>query len=84
MTVETIDTAPRAVAAATLAERHWRMAAIALLSVRLIQGFIYWGGGSRRFIYGPEKLNPDAPSCQPLETWNTETLARLPADAVPQ
>ncbi len=38
------------------------MAAIALLSVRFIQGFIYWGGGSRRFIYGPEKLNPDAPT----------------------
>jgi hypothetical protein len=30
----TVDTAPRADAAATLAERHWRMAAIALLSVR--------------------------------------------------
>src|ERR1700758_4376642 len=62
MTVETTDRAPRAAAAATLAERHWRMAAIALLSVRFIQGFIYWGGGSRRFIYGPEKLNPDAPT----------------------
>jgi thiosulfate dehydrogenase [quinone] large subunit len=50
---------PHAVTA-TLGERHWRMAGIALLSVRFIQGFIYWGGGSRRFIYGPEKLNPDA------------------------
>lgn len=39
----------------------WRMAGIALLSVRVIQGFIYWGGGSRRFIYGPQKLNPHAP-----------------------
>jgi len=36
------------------------VAAIALLSVRFIQGFIYWGGGSRRFIYGPDKLDPDA------------------------
>jgi thiosulfate dehydrogenase (quinone) len=62
MTVVTLDTMPRAAAAATLGERHWRMAAIALLSVRLIQGFIYWGGGSRRFIYDPEKLNPDAPT----------------------
>jgi uncharacterized membrane protein YphA (DoxX/SURF4 family) len=62
MTVETLDTAPRPAAAATLGERHWRMAAIALLSVRFIQGFIYWGGGSRRFIYDPEKLNPDAPT----------------------
>ena len=36
----------------------WRVAALALLSVRFIQGFIYWGGGSRRFIYAPSKLNP--------------------------
>src|ERR1700677_1232108 len=44
------------------AQRNWRTAAIALLSVRIIQGFIYWGGGSRRFIYAPSKLNPDAPT----------------------
>jgi uncharacterized membrane protein YphA (DoxX/SURF4 family) len=62
MTVVATDTVSRAAAAATLGERHWRAAAIALLSVRLIQGFIYWGGGSRRFIYDPEKLNPDAPT----------------------
>jgi thiosulfate dehydrogenase (quinone) len=62
MTVVATDRAPRTAAAATLGERHWRMAAIALLSVRFIQGFIYWGGGSRRFIYDPEKLNPDAPT----------------------
>jgi thiosulfate dehydrogenase [quinone] large subunit len=42
------------------AEAAWRAAAVALLSVRFIQGFIYWGGGSRRFIYAPAKLNPDA------------------------
>src|ERR1700737_2528467 len=46
----------------TEAQRMWRTAALALLSVRVIQGFIYWGGGSRRFIYAPEKLNPDAPT----------------------
>jgi uncharacterized membrane protein YphA (DoxX/SURF4 family) len=62
MMVEKMDTAPPPAAAAMLGERHWRLAAIALLSVRLIQGFIYWGGGSRRFIYDPEKLNPDAPT----------------------
>lgn len=62
MTIVATDTRRRPAAAATLGERHWRMAAIALLSVRVIQGFIYWGGGSRRFIYGPEKLNPDAPA----------------------
>src|ERR1700680_1520776 len=62
MTVVAINTVPRAAAVTTLGERHWRMAAMALLSVRFIQGFIYWGGGSRRFINGPEKLNPDAPT----------------------
>ncbi len=46
--------------AGIVGERNWRLAAIALLSVRVIQGFIYWGGGSRRFIYDPSKLNPDA------------------------
>src|ERR1700756_181310 len=44
----------------TEAQRVWRTAALAMLSVRVIQGFIYWGGGSRRFIYAPSKLNPDA------------------------
>src|SRR5258706_1869319 len=43
-------------------QRTWRVAALALLSTRIIQGFIYWGGGSRRFIYAPSKLNPDAPT----------------------
>jgi len=42
----------------TDAQRAWGIAAIALLSVRIIQGFIYWGGGSRRFIYAPSKLDP--------------------------
>lgn len=35
------------------------LAGLGLLAVRIIQGFIYWGGGSRRFIYAPDKLNPD-------------------------
>src|SRR5260221_4526133 len=39
-----------------------RIAALALLSIRFIQGFIYWGGGSRRFIYAPAKLDPHAAS----------------------
>jgi thiosulfate dehydrogenase (quinone) len=46
----------------TEAQRAWRTAALAMLSVRVIQGFIYWGGGSRRFIYAPAKLNPDTPT----------------------
>ncbi len=37
-----------------------RIAALSLLSIRFIQGFIYWGGGSRRFIYAPAKLDPNA------------------------
>ena len=37
---------------------NWRIAALALLSVRIMQGFIYWGGGSRRFIYAPSTLDP--------------------------
>src|ERR1700739_1413729 len=44
----------------TEAQRNWRIAAIAFLSIRVIQGFIYWGGGSRRFIYAPAKLDPSA------------------------
>ncbi len=40
----------------------WRAAGLALLAVRFIQGFIYWGGGSRRFIYAPSKLDPHATS----------------------
>jgi thiosulfate dehydrogenase [quinone] large subunit len=39
-----------------------RIAALALLSIRFIQGFIYWGGGSRRFIYAPAKLDPHTAS----------------------
>lgn len=39
--------------------RHgWRLAAIALVAVRFVQGWIYWGGGSRRFFYAPSKLDP--------------------------
>src|ERR1700693_4464640 len=34
--------------------------AVSLMSVRVIQGFIYWAGASRRFIYAPGKLNPHA------------------------
>jgi thiosulfate dehydrogenase (quinone) len=42
----------------TEAQRVWRTAALALLSVRVIQGFIYWGGGSRRFIYSSLEAQP--------------------------
>lgn len=32
-----------------------------ILCIRFVQGWIFWGGGSRRFIYDPQKLNPYAP-----------------------
>ena len=40
----------------------WRQMGLALLAVRFVQGWIYWGGGSRRFIYAPAKLDPHAHS----------------------
>lgn len=42
-------------------QQAWRLAAIALVAVRFVQGWIYWGGGSRRFFYAPSKLDPSAP-----------------------
>src|SRR5260221_13978158 len=40
-----------------------RIAALGLLSIRFIQGFVYWGGGSRPLIYAPAQLHPHAASC---------------------
>lgn len=62
MTTLTAHGADGAASSSVAESADWRAAAIALLSVRLIQGFIYWGGGSRRFIYDPSKLDPNAPS----------------------
>ncbi len=56
-TVTSLRAAPR-LAERAIADHGWRTAAIALLAVRFIQGWIYWGGGSRRFIYAPQKLVP--------------------------
>ncbi len=39
-----------------------RIMGAAALAVRLVLGWIYWGGGSRRFIYAPKKLDPHAHS----------------------
>ena len=57
------------------AQRDWRIAAIALLSIRFIQGFIYWGGGSRRFIYAPSKLDAGAG----ITGWRTSSRPRCRA-----
>lgn len=62
MTTLTAGRASGAADAITAGSADWRSAAIAMLSVRVIQGFIYWGGGSRRFIYAPSKLDPSQPS----------------------
>src|SRR3979411_2515429 len=62
MHATTLDRIAEQAPTMTEAQRNWRIAAIALLSTRFIQGFIYWGGGSRRFIYAPSKLDPSAPS----------------------
>ena len=40
---------------------HWNMLGFIMLSLRFVQGWIFWGGGSRRFIYDPAKLDPYAP-----------------------
>ena len=48
---------PRSLSEASVTDRSWYAAGITLLAVRIIQGFIYWGGGSRRFIYAPSKLD---------------------------
>lgn len=50
-------TAPLGSAPTAGADHGWRIAAIGLLAVRFAQGWIYWGGGTRRFIYGPQKLD---------------------------
>src|SRR4030081_3345541 len=62
MPATTLDRIAEQAPTMTEAQRNWRIAAIALLSIRVIQGFIYWGGGSRRFIYAPSKLDPSAHS----------------------
>lgn len=39
-------------------EITWKTIGIIILSLRFVQGWIFWGGGSRRFIYDPMKLDP--------------------------
>ncbi|MEL5847833.1 MAG: TQO small subunit DoxD [Candidatus Igneacidithiobacillus chanchocoensis] len=39
-------------------QHAWWILSVGMLAVRFVQGWIYWGGGSRRFIYGPQKINP--------------------------
>lgn len=30
---------------------NWQIAGYVILCIRFVQGWIFWGGGSRRFIY---------------------------------
>lgn len=36
----------------------WQAVGWVILPVRFVQGWIFWAGGSRRFIYAPQKLDP--------------------------
>lgn len=40
--------------------RTFYMAGLMILCIRFTQGWIYWGGGSRRFFYAPQKLEPSS------------------------
>lgn len=37
---------------------EWKIIGLCSLCIRFVQGWIFWGGGSRRFIYDPLKLDP--------------------------
>jgi thiosulfate dehydrogenase [quinone] large subunit len=38
----------------------WKIAGLIILCIRFVQGWIFWAGASRRFIYDPEKMDPNA------------------------
>lgn len=38
----------------------WTLLGLAMLGVRLVQGWVYWGGASRRLIYSVGKLDPSS------------------------
>ena len=40
----------------------WQLLGTAAFSTRLVLGWVYWGGASRRFIYQPDKLDPSSPA----------------------
>lgn len=42
----------------TKINNSWISIGLVILPIRFVQGWIFWGGGSRRFIYDPEKLDP--------------------------
>lgn len=40
----------------------WQLLGAVAFSTRLVLGWVYWGGASRRFIYAPAKLDPHSPA----------------------
>ncbi|WP_083251310.1 TQO small subunit DoxD [Acidihalobacter yilgarnensis] len=38
----------------------WTLLGLTMLGVRLVQGWVYWGGASRRLIYSVGKLDPSS------------------------
>ncbi len=51
----------------------WKMIGTVILGLRFVQGWIFWGGGSRRFFYDPSKLDP----------YSTEWMANKLQSAMP-
>lgn len=39
----------------------WQLMGAAALASRLVLGWVYWGGASRRFIYSLQKIDPGSP-----------------------
>ncbi|TAL90326.1 MAG: hypothetical protein EPN62_13390 [Candidimonas sp.] len=39
----------------------WQLMGAAALAIRLVIGWVYWGGASRRFIYSIKKIDPGSP-----------------------
>ena len=39
----------------------WQLIGAAILANRLVIGWVYWGGFSRRFIYATQKIDPESP-----------------------
>lgn len=52
---------PQNVSLKTDDELQWKIVGLVILTIRFVQGWIFWGGGSRRFIYDPTKLDPYSP-----------------------
>ncbi|WP_176083777.1 TQO small subunit DoxD [Martelella sp. HB161492] len=45
----------------TISPSAWQLIGAAILANRLVIGWVYWGGFSRRFIYDLKKIDPESP-----------------------